>query len=388
MKCVHGICAGLLLAAVASSPAAVAQTPQGSPPDWLSQAKIIAEMQGITVGEAVRRSRLQILANRQAERFAQDDNFAGSWIQQDRNGYKVTYAFRGGGNRTIADPELAAASNFENARYSLREIADERRRLTRLLEAQGISVGFEGNVVQNRLYLYPGDPAKVKELVSSGALTLRDFVVVLDMPLKRRREAAIEGAGPTTGEYIDPTDGLRYGSNCAAGLVVVGSGTRGISTAGHCAKYSGQTSLHNSLNIGTRKGYREDSGFDVAWFRNDANTYRNRVRLSSTTYYTITEVAPLNPNRGSYVCVIRRNMTQACAYTRTNDIWFGSDGPYSAADRDLTIEQDSGAPWLYGGLAYGIHSGDAETSVGVLSFWTQAAMLPNMGITVATTDQP
>lgn len=193
----------LLCTAVALSSAASSQTQQAgeATPDWLSQAKIAADMEGITIGEAVRRARLQMLANQQAERFSQDDTFAGSWIEQDRNGFKVTYALRGGGNRAIAEPDLAAVAGFQNVRYSLREIADERRRLTHLLEAQGISVGFEGNVRQNRLFLYPSDAAKVRALVSSGALSLRDFVVVQDKPLRRRREAAVEGAGKTYGEW-------------------------------------------------------------------------------------------------------------------------------------------------------------------------------------------
>ena len=67
-----------------------AQQTTGGTPDWLSQAKIAAQLEGVTVGEAVRRARLQNLAIKQAERFATDPDFAGSWIERSGNALKET----------------------------------------------------------------------------------------------------------------------------------------------------------------------------------------------------------------------------------------------------------------------------------------------------------
>ncbi|WP_265530535.1 hypothetical protein [Sphingomicrobium marinum] len=256
----------LVLFGVTAGCAATAQeaNPSGGMPDWVSQAKIVAEMEGISVGEAVRRARLQILADRQAEKFANDPEFAGSWIEHGRKNFRVNFAFRGGGAKTIADPELSAASNIENVRYSMKEIQDERRRLTALLESLGIDVGFELIVQRNQLILYPSDPVALNKLIADGSVTPRDFVTVAEKALVRRPEAVVKGAGATNGTFVDPADGFTYGSNCSAGFVVLSGSTRGISTAGHCAKYAGQTQTHRGAQIGTRMGHKEANGLDVA----------------------------------------------------------------------------------------------------------------------------
>lgn len=49
----------LLAAAIGILSTAANGQSEGGQPDWIEQAKIVAQMQGITVGEAVRRKRLQ-----------------------------------------------------------------------------------------------------------------------------------------------------------------------------------------------------------------------------------------------------------------------------------------------------------------------------------------
>lgn len=46
----------LAVASLISLPPVIAQEPSGGQPDWLSQAKIAAQLEGISVGEAVRRA--------------------------------------------------------------------------------------------------------------------------------------------------------------------------------------------------------------------------------------------------------------------------------------------------------------------------------------------
>lgn len=266
----------------------------------------------------------------------------------------------------------------------MKEIQEERRRLTAALRAEGINASFEIQPQQNRILLYPSDPAKLQTLISSGGLTLRDFVIVQNKPLTRKPEAAIEGGGDTSGTYVDPVDKQTYGNNCSAAFSVVSGSVRGISTAGHCAQYSGQTQYHRGANIGTFQSRQQATGVDAAWFRNTANTYTNRVRWNSTTYYSITGIASASPAIGSSICLIKRDTTQLCAYVKSTGIYFGDDGPYVAADRDVSVSGDSGGPWLYGGLAYGIHSGDVDTSVGTLSFFTPGPSLSQMGLSIAT----
>lgn len=131
-------------------------------------------------------------------------------------------------------------------------------------------------------------------------------------------------------------------------------------------------------------------GLDVSWFRNSSYTYLNRVRISPTSYYAITSVGPQVPATNTPVCAIKRDQTQACAYVFNSFYLMGpdgtySDGPYIQVDRDLAIGGDSGGPWLYGGVAYGLHKGNNEYPVGTYKdSYTPAASLPRMGISVVT----
>lgn len=157
-----------------------------SHPDWRSQAEIVAKMEGISVDEAVRRGHLQNFANAQIGRFAEDADYAGSWITQDRDRFFVTFAFKGGrGGRSIDNPHLALVARFANVRYSQREIDAERIRLGPLLGAHGISAAFGSDVQGNRLNLFPSDRQKILALVSSGDISLAPFVTVMDGPLPR-----------------------------------------------------------------------------------------------------------------------------------------------------------------------------------------------------------
>ena len=48
------------------------------------------------------------------------------------------------------------------------------------------------------------------------------------------------------------------------------------------------------------------------------------------------------------------------------------------------MDGDSGGPWLYGGVAYGIHHGNNEYVGVIRDYFTPAANLPRMGISVVT----
>ena len=113
-------------------------------------------------------------------------------------------------------------------------------------------------------------------------------------------------------------------------------------------------------------------------------------RISPTSYYSITSVGPQVPAANTSVCLIKRDQTQLCAYVLNSFYRMGPDGNYSDGpiiqmDRDVAIGGDSGGPWLYGGVAYGIHSGNNEYPVGTKrDVFTPAASLPRMGLSVVT----
>jgi hypothetical protein len=60
------------------------------------------------------------------------------------------------------------------------------------------------------------------------------------------------------------------------------------------------------------------------------------------------------------------------------------DGPNAQLEGDVGVDGDSGGPWLYGGVSYGIHHGNNEYVGVVRDCYTPAANLPRMGISVVT----
>lgn len=140
-----------LLASVFILSPALAQETSGGQPDWLSQAQIAAQMEGVSVGEAVRRAQLQLLAMRQIERFASDSDFAGSWIDRDANTFRMVFAFKGNAQKQIADPDIARVSQTTSVRYSIRELNAERERLGQALAAAGLTASYAVRARENDL---------------------------------------------------------------------------------------------------------------------------------------------------------------------------------------------------------------------------------------------
>jgi hypothetical protein len=387
MRKATGRALALFASAFLSSPALAQESGQ---PDWLSQAQIAAQMEGVSVGEAVRRARLQILAMKQIERFASDPDFAGSWIERNANSFRMVFAFKGNAQKPISDPELAAASQSNSVRYSITELNAERQRLGQALGAAGLTASYVVRARENDLVIYPSDATKLRSLISSGSLTLAPFVKIEDGPLIVRNQAVVQGGGPTTGTRV--VGGVTYTDLCTAGFTVTtggtgSGGTRGISTAGHCTPPNQAIDSHRGLPTGTRMGYQFGNGVDAAWYNNSGNTYTNRVTYQ-TSYYTITSwSAPYPyPQVGTLICVIKRDGTQPCGYVYNNNVYINTtaDGPYVWMDRVVTQGGDSGGPWLYGSVAYGLHKAEtcnqARTFCG--SMYTPAASLKNMGINV------
>ncbi len=180
----HFLAPAAALSLLCSVEAFAQSQPMPSHPDWRSQAEIVAKMEGTSVDEAVRRGHLQNFANEQLERFAQDPDFAGTWMTRDSKRFIVSFAFKGGrGTRTIANPDLARVSTFVTVAHSQMEIDAERLRLGSALTAHGISAAFGSDVKNNRLSIYASDVTKLRKLVAGGEVSIADFVTLMDGPL-------------------------------------------------------------------------------------------------------------------------------------------------------------------------------------------------------------
>ncbi len=379
--------AALLTASTATSGTAVPQS-DGTPPDWIEQAKIVARMQGITVGEAVRRARLQEKINRAIEKFQNDPDYAGAWLEQDASGFKANFAFRGNRRPSLGDTELQQVSTVAGANRSMGDLAQARASLAKMLRDQGLKASV--SVVQRtqRMELYPEQPDKLRALIAAGSVKIPDFVDVKDGPLAFTPEYDVYGAGSMD---LKAPSGSVGTTHCTGGFVVTNGTIRGISTAGHCQTDGFTVINHWGQPVGSLQGaVTYANGLDVSWWRNSTYTFLNRVRISPTSYYTITSVGPQVPAANTTVCLIKRDQTQLCGYVLNSYYRMGPDGTYSDGpiiqmDRDLAINGDSGGPWLYGGVAYGIHSGNNQYPVGTYrDVFTPAASLPRMGLSVVT----
>lgn len=380
--------AALLTASTATSGTAIAQPANSSQPEWIEQAKIVARMQGITVGEAVRRARLQERVNRAIERFQNDPDYAGAWIEQDAKVFKVNFAFRGNKRPSLEDAELQQVSHVVGANRSMADLAQARAALAKMLREHGLKASVSVVQQSQRMSLYPEQPDKLRELIAAGTVTIPDFVDVKDGPLAFTPDFDVYGAGSM--DLRSPSGSVGT-THCTGGFVVSSGTARGIATAGHCQTDGFTVVNHWAQPIGQLMGaVTYQNGLDVSWWRNSTMTYLNRIRLNPTTYYSITSVGPQVPGANTPVCLIKRDQTQACAYVQGAYYRLGPDGTYSdgpiiQVDRNLAIKGDSGGPWYYGGVAYGIHSGNNEYPIGTkVDAYTPAASLSRMGLSVVT----
>jgi hypothetical protein len=243
--------------------------------------------------------------------------------------------------------------------------------------------------------LYPEEPDKLRALIAAGSMTIPDFVDVKDGPLAFTPEYDVYGAGSM--DLKSPSGNIGT-THCTGGFVVTngavdsaGKQIRGIATAGHCQTDGFSVVNHWGQPVGQLMGaVVYQNGLDISWYRNSPYIYLNRVRISPTSYYSITSVGAQVPAANTTVCLIKQDQTQVCAYVLNSYYRMGPDGTYSDGpiiqmDRDLAIGGDSGGPWLYGGVAYGIHSGNNQYPVGTTrDVYTPAASLPRMGISVVT----
>lgn len=376
----------LVAAAFGTATAAAAVQDTGGQPDWIEQARLVAAKEGITVGEAVRRARLSQKVQRAHERFYNDPDYAGAVVRQDARGFRATFAFKGGRQPDLADPELRDNSEVVSAPRSLSDLRNARATLGRQLRSQGISVAFTEDIETQSMKLFPNDPVKFQQAVRDAGISIPDFVEVQTSPLAITLEYDVYGSGDIS--YSGSTD------NCTGGFNVTNGTIRGLSTAGHCSIPT-PASTHRGQPIGVLQPQisqlHDGNGLDVSWYRNSAHNYPNRVRIDSTSYYSVTVALAAPPAKLKTTCVLPRAAPQQCtrvleyAYWETGTTGQYTDGPYIMTEHYLTARKDSGAPWLYGGEAHGIHLGSTAYLGYTRSVFSPVSSLPRIGLNVVTT---
>lgn len=270
------------LFAAISAPA-FAQGANSGQPDWVSQAKIVAEAEGISVGEAIRRGNLERRLSAAIDRMEKNDAYAGSFIERDSNSFRIVHLYTGTGTggKTGSD-DLESASEYRTALHGLGEIKAYQRSIVPTLTTVDANAYSSIKVRDNSLVIRTSNETAVRAALG----TVPEFVRFETGGWYVKPDAAMSGGGA-----ISATSG-----SCTARFNVKGAVT-GVSTASHCVPFG--LLRYQGVSIGTHrgpayvKGTTDRAGRDFTWYRDNANTYNNAV-LYRTGFYSITTVAPAN----------------------------------------------------------------------------------------------
>jgi hypothetical protein len=360
--------------------------------DFIGVAKIVASQEGISVGEAVRRIRLQERVIKLQERLLTEEqgNFAGIAILSDRRQQRIKIKFKNPRGRTATsivpdDDEMRTEADVEEAPRSVDD----------LLVAQSDLI--------SRMNGYPAGIAVGLHFHINGL-----NVKAADIGAARRH---IEGSGfdaaiPLTFITGDPTitvdsrvTGGRDVEGCQTGFVVANySGQRGVSSAQHCG--TGLIDLQTNGSVGTWQAGIESlgEGLDISWHRSSSHTYPNVIYTpNGEIAITASRGISLMPY-GSQACLSRTQYnpslgspTVSCGiiynaqYYFTNPSTGLKTGPWVAVSQQgstvLSQSGDSGGPWFTGNAALGIHRGKDPSGY---SFFTPVERLSRLSVYVAT----
>ncbi len=370
---------GLIVAIVPTSPAAP-QSP-GSEAVFdendplVQDARWYAEDQGIELSEAVRRLKLQeISGDLNADLEANEkDTFAGMWTQHESE-YRIIVRFTRDGSETIQryieGSPLEGIVELRPADTTYEEL--ERIQARALYIVDGLDIRAESviDVKSNRVELWVSDPTRLANVLQTTNARLPDEVDVVK----------VEGfSSPTAniyaGQEIVTYNSAGQGMICTTGFSVYNqTGTRGVTTAGHC--------LNNAYrnNVSLRFiDQRYGGSYEVQWHTAPDFTVKPRAadeynnNGDTTPFYRVITGTRGRANQkvDDYVCKHGRTTQTTCGYIdyksfRPN---YGDGVQFNATfilvrptSEDMGNRGDSGGPVYVGGTALGIVSGETGSN--------------------------
>jgi hypothetical protein len=364
-------------------------------PDFIGAARVIAAQDGIPLGEAVRRIKMQERILRLQEKLLKEDpnNFAGIEIVADRTRQRVRVKYKGASSKrldaVVDDVDVRAESELAEARFSVAELLDAQSRLL------ASSAGFKGNVGVSLDFAKNGLFVKVKDAEAlQNHLKAKGYASSVPLTFAAGEPEVVDQARVTGG---------RNATDCQTGFVVANySGQRGVSSAQHCSDALGPQlyDAQTRESVGTWVyGLKDNAnGYDVNWYTSSAHTYapyiytvNGEVRITSSaglslmpasTRTCISRTQPASSSRPAPA--VECGTVYNPNYIIRNATTGVTSGPWVAVTWNSSIARtyggDSGGPWFYGNAAMGIHKGVD----GNLSLFTPVERLSKINVYVAT----
>ncbi|WP_420125911.1 S1 family peptidase [Longimicrobium sp.] len=328
-------------------------------------AAVYAATFGVSAQEGARRLQLQEAVDALNARLTAEQaaTFAGLSIEHAPE-FHVVARFTRKGEETIRPyltPELAQVVRVEPARFTLQQLERRLEASYHRVRNSGIPAAGGVDVRANRaeVHVQRGRSAAARAVLAAG-------------------EAAVVEVDHLPKEEIAMYGGLGI-STCTTGFTVYNSsGSRGVSTAGHCG--NSQSLSGYAL---TFRGEAYSGSYDIQWHNASGHTYPNTIKVSTSTRAITGTRSRTSQTVGSQVCKQGKTTGYTCGTIAT--ISYCASGACTwvqVAGNGVNLSEggDSGGPWFSGNTAYGSHT----YGMGNDSAYMPINYISGISVTVAT----
>jgi hypothetical protein len=319
----------------------------------------------VSLEEGARRIQLQEAVDALNARLTQEQaaTFAGLSIEHTPE-FHVVARFTRKGEETIRpylSPALAGVVRVEPARFTLQQLERRLEAGYHRVSAAGIPAAGAVDVRANRaeVHVLRGRSAAARAVLAAG-------------------EAAVVEVDQLPREEITMYGGLGI-STCTTGFTVrTSSGTRGVSTSGHCG--NSQSLSGYAL---TFRGEEYSGSYDIQWHNASGHTFTNTIKVGSGTRSITGTRSRGSQTVGSQVCKQGKTTGYTCGTISTTSYCAsGACTWVRVAGNGVNLSEggDSGGPWFSGNTAYGSHT----YGIGNDSAYMPIDYFSGISVTIAT----
>jgi hypothetical protein len=330
-----------------------------------TDAAFYADKFGVSLHEAGRQLQLQEAVDALNARLTEEQaaTFAGLSIEHSPR-FHVVARFTRKGEETIRpylSPALAEVVRVEQARFTLQQLERRLEASYNRVRGAGIPSAGQVDVRANRaeVHVLRGRAAAARAVLGEGDASV---VEVDHLP---QEEIAMYG-------------GLAI-STCTTGFTVYNSsGTRGVSTSGHCG--NSQSLSGYSL---TFRGEAYSGSYDIQWHNASGHTWPNTIKVGSGTRSITGTRSRANQTVGSQVCKQGKTTGYTCGTISTTSYCASGACTWvrvAGNGTNLSEGGDSGGPWFSGNTAYGSHT----YGIGDDSAYMAVNYFSGISVTIAT----